>query len=168
MRAVTAWALLLALAAATPAFAQTPAHDTDHAYQLLGGWACESDAHSRALWTFTRNADGAIALKNEYRTPVGAFGEFDETYRFDATTNRWKWAASDPNDSHIHDDGVAGPWTAQDWIFEGTMDAEGRGGKRDLRMVFHRHSDSTYEREMQVRRGGGWSTISSSACKRVS
>ena len=61
----------------------------DRAYDLLGTWSCETQQGSIGTHFYTRNADGSIALHNDFRTTSGRHIIVDETFRYEAASGRW-------------------------------------------------------------------------------
>ncbi len=147
------------------AIAQAPP-STDAAYQLLGTWSCKSDARSSSTMTFTRNADGSIALKNVFATPGGLSGQFNETYRFNPRTARWAWTAELANNPAFQESGTAPPAKGSTWIFEGTISGA-PSTTQDIRMIYTSLGDSTFRREFESSVGGSWQVTSASLCKRT-
>jgi hypothetical protein len=166
---------LAGLVVAAPVRADAPGSAADNAYWLVGSWVCHSRADSAGTATFARNADGSITLKALFghgdRT-----GEFDETYRFDAKNGTWTWTSTQAGHPGLLETATAGPWTSQDWTFEGTEFAErirqdkvvnARRIQRPLRMLFVNLNNASYERDFQAYVRGHWATFSSENCART-
>jgi len=175
MRRLLFGLLILTVASLAPASAQS-VQTEDRATQLLGTWSCESIRHSLGTWTFTRNADGSLSMKNLFRTEDGLSGEFDDVYRLDSNSGQWEWTSLQPTRPGFRESGTAAPWTADKWIFEGQLTLVAPEDSvnffptvtRRLRMVYTTLGDLAFRREFEYRREGRWVTDSASTCKRLS
>jgi hypothetical protein len=158
-----------------PVRADAPGSATDNAYWLVGSWVCHSRADSDGTATFARNTDGSITLKTLFEHGDRT-GEFDEAYRFDAKSGIWTWTSTEAGRPGLLETAKAGPWTSQDWTFEGTEFAErirqdkvvnARRIQRPLRMLFVNLNNASYERDFQAYVRGHWATFSSENCART-
>src|SRR5476651_2580150 len=168
---------IFALALGATAAAQTAPQNADRAYTLVGTWSCESMAHSVGTMTFTQNPDGSLSMKNMFQFPNGTPAEIDETYHFDAAANVWKWSLSQPSGPEFRQDGTAPPWTAEKWLFSGSVFQVAvpppgsiqppRTSKQPLRMIYTDLNATALRREFEVVRAGRWVTYSGSTCKKL-
>ena len=146
-----AFVLIGILGLATSALAQSPPA-VDRATILLGTWSCASFAGSTGTATYVRESDGSIAMRNVFDTRNGSRGEFDETYRFDAASNRWIWSSTEAGFPEFHEEATAGPWTDRDWTFDGKLGPP----ERPLRMTYKYMDDASFMKLFEVYRGGSW------------
>lgn len=146
--------------------ASAAAQNSDQALGLVGVWKCESAAGSVGTATFTSDAPGSISMKNTYRTTAGTSGEFDETFHFDAGAGTWTWSSTLRSAPDFKESGTAGRWTADTWIFEGTLQQS--QSTEPVRMIYTRLGENTIRREFEAQVSGAWLTRSSSSCARSS
>ena len=169
---------VLCAAAVSPLSAQDTAPAADRTAGLIGTWQCESFRHSDGTWTFVRNSDDSIALKNKFRTDTGLSGEFDETYSFDPQSGLWNWASMQiDRTGSLQEDGKAKPWTEATWTFDGRLRTTemstgslqpARTLARNIRMVYTTLGPDTFRRDMETFYDGRWASNSASTCKRTS
>jgi hypothetical protein len=159
-------ALVFPIAALTgPAYAQTAV--ADKAPLLIGTWSCETAARSQSTMIYSRNPDGSIAMKNNFTTVYGQTGEFDELYRFDSAAKVWNWSATMPGDHGFAQSGTAQPWTADAWVFTGTMSRRTQSGAQrsaPVRMTYLLSQSGTFARKFEIQANGAWTTLSSGTC----
>jgi hypothetical protein len=170
--------VVLFAAAVAPLSAQDGAPVTDRAPGLIGTWRCESIQHSNGTWSFERNQDDSIVMKNKFRTATGLSGEFDETYRFDPRSRLWNWSSLQADrPGSLQEDGKAAPWTADAWTFDGQKrETEMSSGSilpartvtQNIRMVYSSLGPDAFRRDIEVFHDGRWITTSASTCKRAS
>lgn len=166
---------LTLLAGATAPLAAQP----DRAYSLIGTWSCSSSGSTGTI-TYVRNADGSISMKNVFvLANTGAHGEFDEQYRFDPATAVWTWTAEQPSMAAFQERGTAGPWTAQNWIFDGSLKLVPASRTFDslseptpmteqaVRMVYTSLGGDVFRRDFESYQNGLWVVRSSGTCKRA-
>jgi len=173
---------IVAIAAVAGSPATARAEDVDHVTALIGTWACESEAQSTAINHFVRNADGSIAYTIRYRndTPQpdrrAIEGEFDGVFRFDEQLGTWHWTSTKPANATFIEEGTGSPWTATDWVVEGTeKETKLHAGslvpvtyvREKIRMIHTYLSNSLFEREFDVERHGTWLRSSRSTCLRI-
>jgi hypothetical protein len=151
----------------------------DRAESLIGTWSCTSSGSTGTI-TYARNADGSISMKNVFAlaSATWARGEFDEQYRFDPGTAVWTWTAALPHRTDFQESGTAGPWTAQTWVFDGTLSLKSPRvfdslqeptpvEKQTVRMVYTSLGDNVFQRDFEFYQKGLWVIRSSGTCKRV-
>jgi hypothetical protein len=166
---------LTLLAGTTAPLAAQP----DRAYSLIGTWSCSSSGSTGTI-TYVRNADGSISMKNVFvlASAGWARGEFDEQYRFDPATAVWTWTAEQPQLATFGERGTAGPWTAQTWIFDGTLRLASTRTldsvlepapttTQAVRMVYTSLGDNVFQRDFEFYQKGLWVIRSSGTCKRT-
>jgi hypothetical protein len=163
--------LLIGTAAASPALAEPLTSDS--AYSLVGAWSCrDPDTNGNGLATFTRAPDGSINEVELHRPArvigLPQWGEFKNTYAFDASRGLWTWTSTIPGVHRFRETGTAEPWTSDVWTFEGTLQMLGRlPAYQPSRMQLVRVDDASFAREWEVSSGGGqWVGISRQICAR--
>jgi hypothetical protein len=183
MRAFAVW-LVLCFAFVSPALAEELAPDSsptpaeDRVPMLIGNWTCMGSDHSTSHMTFTRQRDGSIAGKILYhfanREP-GQQDEFDETYRFDQSADRWTYEWDVP-ETHLTNSGSGPKWTGDMWTVRGEVfvhyyqetgsEAIQHQLKRPLRLIYQATGNDTVQRDLQLLDRGTWLKWFQSMCTR--
>lgn len=145
----------------------------DRAYDLVGTWSCETQQGSIGTHVYTRNPDGSMALRNDFRTTSGRHIVVEETFRFDAGSG--KWTVTTAPDAWFGAENVsAPPWTGKEWALEGTQNTEHAASPLvarttgRIRIVYSFPQAGKMERLFQLPgvSGATWETYSDETCAR--
>ena len=131
----------------------------DRAYSLTQGvWNCDTFGGARATHTYTRDAAGGIKLHNVLRIANRDYA-IDETYRFDK--KKQSWTTTTLAEAYM---GVAGRWTSDKWVFDGSMPLGNR--RVPAQMIYSTLGDGAFRRDF-IRVGNGErQTFAAETCRR--
>ena len=135
-----------------------PVHvSRDRAFSLIGHWECLSTAGLPHKLTYTR-AGNVVRSRTELVTARKPL-TIAQTYTFDPKTTRW----TTPIQDHAYS-GVATPWLARTWVFDGTVLSGPR--RTPERVVYTTLGANAFRHESERRFGEAWKTFQSETCRR--
>ncbi len=135
--------------------ASAPVHD--HAFALVGTWACRTPKGDESTHVYTLASNGAIALRNRLSLN-GRIYEIDETYEYDADRNTWFNVTAGGAYR-----GAAPRWQGDAWTFDGV---ESEGTPSEVRMTYTMLGSTQFRRDFARTRDGTWTPYLSETCQR--
>jgi len=124
-----------------------------HQHEAGSGWQDDTAALVR------KPSGDIVKLRTELviaKKPLN----IDETYPFDSATARWTTLTQ--GNAYR---GVATPWLANTWIFDGTLPSGDR--RAPVRMADATLGANAFRREYQRPDGDVWKTFQSETCRRT-
>lgn len=140
------------------ALAPQRAQPADHAFSLVGTWACRTLLGDTSTHVYTLDGNDALALRNRV-TIGGRTYDIEENYRFDPAHADWENVTAGGAYR-----GTAPRWLGSSWTFDGV---ENEGHASDVRMTYTALGNASFRRDFARERNGAWIPYLSETCRRT-